>query len=385
VRPSALWRWARKVIADTGEPEPVPIFLERVPGGGHVLRLGHRAGFGGQITARIPVHVRTNPDPHPILKEIHSCDVAGRRLEAANVFALRAKVGRLLETIAPGGTLPLCYFRVPAMDYALPVYHRGDEFTSAEIGGPNLKGRDLGEIRRAVCRYLHSAGYVRDADEVQVGVLRPSDLSLVPPAGVVLSLEDADVWVPAVEGTSAEGPVVGVLAHGPELRAPERRRHASVPAEAPPAAPEIVGLLRFLQTEAARSRRAPDPRSLYVEAVPPLVWRRAEERTRDAGLRLVAHLSDDPRTRLELVIRRTAAGDMVTALEDRGITVFLEPDSELLAEVVGAYLRGHGFLQAADAVDVEAVAAPRAERLEAEEIWTHGETVLTRSEEAQAS
>jgi hypothetical protein len=380
-----VWQWIREVISDTGEREPVPIFLERRPDGhGHVLRLGYRAGFGGQITARIPVDRRTNPDPHPILKEIYSCEVAGQTLEAANVLALRAKVARLLETIAPAGTLPLCYFRVPAMDYALPVYQRGDEFTSAEIGGPNLKGRDLGEIRRAVCRYLQSAGYVRDPDDVEVGVLRPSDLSLVPPAAVILSLDDGDVWVPAVEGTSAEGPVVGVLAHGAELRAPERRRRESVPAETPPAAPEIIGLLRFLRTEAARARRGPDPSSLYAAAVLPDVWRRAEQRTRDTGLRLVSHLSDDPRTRLELPVRRTGAGDMVTALEDRGITILVGADVEELAARVGRYLDTHGFLRFAEEVEIQAAEAPRAERLEAEEIWTHGDTVLPRPEAAHA-
>ena len=43
--------------------------------------------------------------------------MAGQALEAANVYALGAKVARLLETIAPARALPLCYFRVPAMDY----------------------------------------------------------------------------------------------------------------------------------------------------------------------------------------------------------------------------------------------------------------------------
>jgi hypothetical protein len=379
-----VWGWIRDVISDTGEGEPVPIFLERVPeGGGHVLRLGYRAGFGGQITARIPVYRRTNPDHHPVLKEIHSCEVAGQTLEAANVYALQEKVARLLETIAPARTLPLCYFRVPAMDYALPVYHRGDEFTCEEIGGRNLKGDDLGEIRRAVCRYLQAAGYVTGPDDVQVGVLRPSDLSLVPPAAVILSLDDPDVWVPGVEGTSADGPVIGVLAHGGELRAALRRAR-SVPVGDPPSAPEIVGLLRYLQVEAARAKGGPEPGSLYAAAVLPHLWRRAEERTRDAGFRLLAHLSDDPRTRLELAVRRTGAGDAVTALEDRGITVLLAPDVEHLAASAGRYLVSHGFLRFAEEVEIHAVEAPRAERLEAEEIWTHGETVFPRSEEAHA-
>src|SRR5918999_514012 len=143
--------------ADSGEHEPVPIYLERAEDDGYAFRLGVRAGFGGQETARIPVQRRTNPDPHPILKEIHYCEVAGRTLEAANLYALQEKVGRLLEAIAPARTLPLCYFRVPAMDYELPVYEQGGELTSPVLGGPKLRARDLAGIRRNVCRYLVSA------------------------------------------------------------------------------------------------------------------------------------------------------------------------------------------------------------------------------------
>src|SRR5919206_299768 len=161
-----LWRWVRDVIADRGELEPVPIFLERAPDGGYRFRLGVRAGFGGQDVARIPISVRVNPDPHPILKEIHYCEVAGRTLEAANVHALRAKVQAALETIAPARTLPLAYFRVPAMDYEVPVYEEGGGIVSPVIGGPHLEGRDLAEIRRKVCRYLAAAGYVAEPEEV---------------------------------------------------------------------------------------------------------------------------------------------------------------------------------------------------------------------------
>src|SRR5262245_49998578 len=112
-----LWAWIRGVIADRGEHEPVPIFLERGEDDQYVYRLGVRAGFGGQETARLPVQRRPNPSPHPILKEIHVCEVAGQTLEAANLYSLQAKVARQLETLAPGLSLPLCYFRVAAMDY----------------------------------------------------------------------------------------------------------------------------------------------------------------------------------------------------------------------------------------------------------------------------
>jgi hypothetical protein len=371
-----LLRWIRDVIADRGEHTPVPIDLEQSPTGeGYAFRLGVRAGFGGQETARIPAHRRTNPAPHPILKEIFLCEVAGRTLEAANVFALREKVGTLLESIAPARILPLCYFRVPRMDYELPVYEEDGVIHSPVIGGPNLKGSDLAEVRHEICRYLLSAGYVTGDEDVQVGVVRPRDLSLVPPAAVFRSLADPDMWIPSVEGVSTEGePVVGVLASASRLRGEERRRAGPGLAahDTAPAAPDVVSLLRFLRTELERTRGAREPRAVFAAEVRPEIWKESEDRLEDSGMSLVAYLTDDEATRLELAIRRTGAGDVAAALDDRGINVFLAHDEDALARSVGRYLHRLGFLRFAEEVEVHPAEAPRAERLEMESIWTFG-------------
>jgi hypothetical protein len=371
-----LWSWIRDVIADRGEHDPIPIHLERSSEEGYAFRLGVRAGFGGQETARIPVERRVNPSPHPILKEIHHCEVAGQTLEAANVYALRAKVGRALETIAPARTLPICEFRVPEMDYALPVYEQGGMLSSPVLGGPKLKAPDLAGIRRLVCRYLESAGYVRDMDEVTVGVVRPRDLRRVPPAAVFRSHSDADLWLPSVEGVSAEGPVVGIVGHAPQLRRPERRRAGAGPLseDAAPAAPDAIALLRYLRAELGRAG-AMASWGLYASEVRPEIWAAAESRAAAAGSRLVAYLSDDVATRLELSVLRTGAGDVAVALEDRGINVFLAPDEDALAVQVGHHLTGAGFLRFAEEVEVHPAEAPRADRLEVESITKEPEEV----------
>ena len=370
----SAWSWFKRIVADTGEPEPIPVELERTEDG-YSFRLGVRAGFGGQETARIPVGQRVNPAPHPILKEIHFCEVAGTTLEAANVYALRAKVARLLETIAPGRALPLCEFRVPEMDYALSVYETtGGQLTAPVIGGPNLRAPDLAGIRRVVCRYLESAGYVRDADGVSVGVIRPSDLRRVAPAAVFRSQTDPAVWLPAVEGTSAEGPVVGIIGQATELQRGERRRRGGGPTveDTTPAAPDVIALLRYLRTELARAGHPAAPGLLACD-VRPEIWAAAEARTEDAGTRLVAHLTDRDATRLELSVRRTGAGDVAVALEDTAINVFLAPDENGLAEQVGRRLAGDDFLRFAEEIEIHAAEAPRAERLETEAIRTNGQ------------
>jgi hypothetical protein len=376
-----VWSWIRGVVADRGEHEPIPIALERsrvhaaVPGEpAYAFRLGIRAGFGGGETARIPVGRRINPSPHPILKEIHHCEVAGQTLEAANVYALKAKVERLLETIAPARTLPLCYFRAPAMDYELPVYEHGGWLTTPVLGGPRIRSRDLAGIHREVCRYLESAGYVSDAGEVTVGVVRPRDLRRVPPAAVLRSLTDPDLWLPSVEGTSEDGPVVGVVGHAPQLRRAARRRRGGGPAvdDSAPAAPDVISLIRYLQTELGRAGELA-AWGVYASSVRPEIWAAAEERTEDAGSRLVAHLTDEDSTRLELVVRRTGPGDVAVAIADHGINVFLGPDEDALATQVGHHLAGSEFLRFTTEVEIHPAEPPRAERLGIESIRAHEE------------
>jgi hypothetical protein len=386
----SVWRWARHVVADRGEEAPVPIFLERVGhDGGYRFRLGVRAGFGGQETARIEVQRRMNPDPHPVLKEIFSCDVAGRTLEAANVFALEAKVAALLDSIAPARTLPLCYFRAAAMDYELPVYENEGRISSPIIGGPKLRATDLAGIRQHICRYLVSAGYAREADDVEVLVLRPRDLRLVAPAVVFRSSADPDVWIPCVDGVSAEGPVIGVLERALRLRHPRRARVGAglAAGDATPAAPDVVSLLRYVRLELERGRPALDPATLYATDVTADQWALAEARLADAHARLIAYLADDEGTRLEMAVRRTGAGQSTTAIAERTISVFAAGSDEALASAVGRYLTAEGFLRFAEELEIHPAETPHAERLDADAIWTHADdfgVAPNESEEAHA-
>jgi hypothetical protein len=367
------FRWFARNVRESNAHDPVTMDLERnreaaVEMGAenppdmplYSFRLGLRAGFSGQERASIPVFRRVNPHPHPVLKEIYYCEVAGSMLEAANVHALREKVARMLETIAPAKTLPLAYFRVPAMDYSLPVYEEGGRIVSPVLAGPKLKADDLATMRRHACRYLENAGYVSDESQVEVRVLRPSDLSLVPPAALIRSLEDPDLWLATVEGDSAEGLVVGVLGEATELRAEERRRPGAQVLNAPPAASDITSLLRLVANELAQANRIADPFSLYARQVRPEIWARTEQVTDDVGRRLSCWLEAEEPTKLELPLRRTAAGEMVTALDDQGICVLLGGDEPTLAQKVGQYLSKYGFLRWEDSVEV--LAEPASDR-----------------------
>jgi hypothetical protein len=370
----SLWSWVKDTVAYQGESAPVPIHLER-SGEDYVFRLGVRAGFGGGEAARLPIHHRPNVAPHPVLKEIYSCEVAGQTLEAANLFALRDKVATVLETIAPARALPLAYFRVPAVDYSLPVYEDDGQIVSPVLAGPKLKARDLAGIRRAVCRYLLSAGYVDDESEVTVGVLRPRDLRLVGPAAIFRSQSDGEFWLPTVEGVSAEGPVIGVLANAARLSEPERPRAGVGPLaqDAAPADADVMSLLRFLRADMSHREDNAWLAALYASEVRPEIWEAVEARTEDTRRRLVTYLTDDEGTRLELGVRRLQTGDLCAAFADTGINAFLADTEDALASMVGAHLHRSGFLRFPEEIEIHAAEAPRAERLDTEAIWTHEE------------
>jgi hypothetical protein len=376
----SVWSWTKRVVTDqTGGVEPVPIDIERNPDAVvelgaenppdlplYVLRVGVRGGFG-RVLAGLPVFRRENPSPHPVLKEIYQCEVAGKALEAANIYALREKVQRQLEVIAPARSLPLCYFRAPRYDYSLPVHEEGANLVCPVLAGPKIKARSLAELRAPVMRHLLTAGYLMPDEEPDVLVLRPSDLRLVPPAAVIRCLDDPALWLPTVEGSSAEGPVVGLLAHPAEL-ATETRRRDSPAVAPPPSAPDVTALLRYIGHEMAVRRRLVNPWALYATEVRPEIWARTEELTDGTDRTLTAHLVAGGS--LQVPVRHTAAGEAVGAIRDQGIAVFLAGDPEALGDVIGRYLAAFGFLRDPADLRPELVGPAPPERLDPDSIWT---------------
>jgi len=349
-------------VIELGGENPPDVHLYR-------FRIGMRSGFGQQEAA-LPVYRRVNPASHPILKEIYYCEVAGQNLEAANVFALRQKAQQALEMIAPAHTLPLCYFRAARFDYSLPVYEEGSHLTCPVITGPKLKGDELATLRGPVSRWLRAGGYLAEDEEPEVQVVRPSDLRLVPPAAVIRSLELPDLWMPTVEGVSAGTPVIGLIVHPAELSVSERRR-AGTDTAPPPSAPDVTGLLRYVGGELGRRGVLLNPWSLHAADVRPEIWARTEELTDPTSRCLDCFL--DGAGQLRLPIRHTAAGEVVAALQEDHITVFLGGDEDALAASVGHYLTAAGFLRHPEDVRVESDAAPPPEALDPADITTSTE------------
>ena len=375
-----LWEWTKRTVTDqTGGIKPVPVDIERNPDAIvelgaenppdvplYVLRVGVRSGFG-RVRAGLPVYRRDNPSPHPVLKEIYQCEVAGKVLEAANIYALRAKVQRELEVIAPARTLPLCYFRASRFDYSLPVYEEGSRLVCPVLTGPAIRAESLAELRAPVVRYLQTAGYLMPDEEPEVLVLRPSDLRLVVPAAVIRCLDDPALWIPTVEGASVEGPVIGLLAHPVELATGSRHRRGTGEAP-PPSAPDVTALLRYIGGELVRRGSLLSPWALYANEVRPEIWARTEKLTDPTARVLTAHLEGG--TALEVPIRHTAAGESVGALRDQGIAVFLAGDQDALANVIGRYLVECGFLRDPADLRPELITSPPPERLDPDSIRT---------------
>jgi hypothetical protein len=315
--------WARDVIADQGDVEPIPIAVEDDAGRCFLV-----AGLAGGTT-RIAVDRRPNPAPHPILKEINSCAIAGRTLEAESADALRRKVAAMLEGLAPARVLPLAYFRAPAAAYELPVYEDDGHIVAHAFGGTRSRARDLAGLRAHVARHLVSAGYVAAEDDLQVGFIDPLDLRLIEPAGVLRSLIDAELWLPWADRSGAAEPRVDRL--GVDASADN----------------DVLAVLAWARGELAAE-------GVYASGVAPAAWRAASQGASGAGVAIAAHLDRGEPTRLELPMLRTADGAFAVALDCGGIDVFRARTPEELAAMVGLRLEECGFLASPERVEVGA-------------------------------
>jgi hypothetical protein len=201
-------------------------------------------------------------------------------------------------------------------------------------------------------------------------VVRPSDLRLVPPACAVRRVDDPALWIPTVEGTAPDGPVIGLLTHPAEL-AGARRRLRRTESEPPPSAPDVAGLLRYLGSELVREGHLVNPWTLYASSVRPEIWARTEELTDPTSRLLTGHMEGGEA--LEMAIRHTAAGESIAALRDRdsGICVFLAGDDDALAAVAGHFLTAAGFLRDPADLRPETVQEVPAPTLDPSLIRTH--------------
>jgi hypothetical protein len=315
--------WARDVIADQGEVDPIPIAVEDGADGCFLV-----AGVAGGTT-RIAVERRPNPAPHPILKEINSCEVAGRTLEAESADALRRKVAAMLDALAPARVLPLAYFRAPAAAYELPVYEDDGHIVAHAFGGTRSRARDLAGLRAHVARHLVSAGYIAAEDDLQVGFVDAADLHLIEPAGVLRSLTDAELWLPWAARVGAGEP------HLDRLGVDASAEH------------DALSVLGWARAELGAE-------GLYASGVAPAAWREASRRASDAGVAIAAQLDRGESARLELPMLRTADGALAVALDCGGIDVFRADTAEELAAMVGLRLGECGFLASPERVEVAA-------------------------------
>jgi hypothetical protein len=175
------------------------------------------------------------------------------------------------------------------------------------------------------------------------------------------------MWLPTVEGSSPDGPVIGLLTHPAELNGSRRSGEAPEP---PPAGTDVAALLRRIGQEMVRAGRLLNPWMLYATETRPEIWSRTEELTDPTSRYLACFLEGGEELRAP--IRHTAAGEVVAALKERAISVFMAGDDDALCRTVGRYLTETGFIRHAEDLRVHSVREEPPERLDPDQIWTHG-------------
>ncbi len=152
----------------------------------------------GPGEVRVPIYHQLNPQPDLLRKEIYWAEVAGTRLEAGNLPLLAEAISAELARLRLGGALPRYWFTLPDGG-SVPVFARGDGFEARVPGGPRLKERTLGRLRRRLAEYL--APFEEPAADGGPAVLvLGADLRCVRP---VAAFAAGELWLPVVRTDGA--------------------------------------------------------------------------------------------------------------------------------------------------------------------------------------
>ena len=243
-----------------------------------------------------------------------------------------------LEPIAPGRSLPLCYFRAPAMDYELPVYEHGLALVCPVLGGPKPEGarprrhprlRSAATwSRRATCGRRTRCRGARAPSARPAPRRRPQPCFRSPRTSRSSGSPPSRASRPRARWSACVGHAAEL--GGASAAAGRRAARARTP---PSAAPTSLALLRYLAAELGRAGSGLDPWTSTPPTSGPEIWAAAEARTEDAGAGSSRTSRDGESTRLELASAAHAARAIVAVrARGRGISVFLAADEDALAD-----------------------------------------------------
>jgi hypothetical protein len=193
----------------------------------------------------IPVYWRSGSSP--ARPELYVADVAGWRLECANIFALRRDVLRTLEQLWCYRGLPEYVIVVGNGREVAPVYRVKGRLQVRLHGSPIFLAPDIGSLALSLRRYLAAAG---PAPDVVAARVCHTDLQLYEPCAVLEANGHVPVWIPVyVEA--------GML-----LAEHQGRRFPAEPL--PYTMPGLLCLRRELAGHLVRQRRIGEPGELKL-------------------------------------------------------------------------------------------------------------------------
>lgn len=169
-----------------GEGEGPPYFYEIHLGGNH------------KVQPRVPVYWRPNESPDLLMREIWSCEVAGTRLEKANLQALGKAVEQTVQGLLKGSSLPSHFLYLRPRGFWIPVYpERRGGYRAYLLGGLQFAGDDLEELWGKTCRHLREVDRLSDSSELAVYLCAGENLQLCPP-GLTFRYEKRGgvSWIP---------------------------------------------------------------------------------------------------------------------------------------------------------------------------------------------
>ncbi|MCM8778547.1 MAG: hypothetical protein NC834_02005 [Candidatus Omnitrophica bacterium] len=129
--------------------------------------------------SNIAVYWRPNPERHPILKEIYSCEIAGTVLEKGNLSALKKILPDFIEGLVNYKTLPYYYINIFG-EIRTPVYLVEKKLQVRFSDGAYFSGLDISSIYKKIIGHFISTRRIKQEEEIELGLLYWKELRLFP-------------------------------------------------------------------------------------------------------------------------------------------------------------------------------------------------------------
>jgi hypothetical protein len=282
------------------------------------------------VSSCLPVYWRRNPEHHPLHKEFYSVELAGCRVERANLVSLQKALPKALEEMISFGTLPYYYFSWPGTS-PVPAYHSEGKL---RLKGMGITGDDAGEVWCRLAETLVGRRIIQNEGQLELGLLLWRDMRLRP---LAFALQAPRTWIPIFYSRDAERPALIYDLIGYPSRFLE--------------VGDVFSLRREVASSLLTNRKLSYSYDLGITELQDEIWSELISVTKPTGFVLTYSALD---ARLEMPVLE-AQGDFFAAREQSRRRLYFGESPEEVRRRAAAELHKEGKLSSSSLLTLEAI------------------------------